>query len=164
MKEILLRYTAYNVWANKQISETLRSLSIEEAERELGGSFPSVRKTITHLWLAESVWIQRLKMAEHILIPADDGTADLGELCDNWIGCSQAISDFTEKIHDDRGLEHQFHYTNIKGEHQKSAVWECLQHVGNHSTFHRGQLINYLRMLGKTNIPSTDFITSCRKK
>ena len=164
MKEIVLNYTQYNVWANKAIIEIVNSLPNEDVEKELVGSFPSVRKTIAHIAFAESIWIQRLQMAEHIIIPNDDDHKPFAELCNEWLGYSNELLAFTDKIKDERGLQHEFHYTNIKGELFKSKVWECLQHVCNHSTFHRGQLITYCRQLGITKIPSTDFITFCRIK
>ncbi len=164
MKEILLNYTEYNVWANKLIAEVLCTLTEEEATKELGGSFSSIRKTVQHLWLAESVWLQRLHMAEHVVLPAENFSGDLNDICQRWLTCSEDLFLFTKKIKDERGLEHQFHYTNIKGEFQKSKVWECLHHVCNHSTLHRGQLITYLRQIGVTKIPATDFIAYCRGK
>ena len=115
-------------------------------------------------WLAESVWLQRLQMAEHVIIPSEKLVGNIQNMCIEWIKCSEGIHEFTKKTYDERGFEHAFHYSNIKGDQMKSKVWECLHHVCNHSSFHRGQLINYLRQVGVTSIPSTDFITFCRKK
>lgn len=164
MKEIILNYTQYNVWANKQIVDLIQQLTEEDCQKEIGGSFPTLRKTIAHIWFAEDVWLQRLLMAEKVIAPEEDETMSFKDMCKNWIASSEGLLQFTEKIHDDRGLIHEFHYNNIKGEHFKSQVWECLHHVCNHSTFHRGQVINFLRMLGVSKIPSTDFITYCRGK
>jgi uncharacterized damage-inducible protein DinB len=164
MNEILLNYTEYNVWANKLIAAVLCTLTEEESKNELGGSFSSIRNTAQHLWLAESVWLQRLNMAEHVVLPAENFSGDLNDICQLWLTCSEDLFLFTKKIKDERGLEHQFHYTNIKGEFHKSKVWECLHHVCNHSTLHRGQLITYLRQIGVTEIPATDFIAYCRGK
>ncbi len=164
MKEILINYTQYNVWANKLILASLTTLTDEEVEKDLGGSFPSIRRTVEHSWFAESIWLQRLQMVEQIVSPALTFSGNFNDACAEWLKISEDLQEFCEKIYDDRGLEHQFHYTNIQGEHCKSKVWECLQHVCNHSTFHRGQLIIYLRQLGKTKIPSTDFIKFSRSK
>ena len=163
MKEIMLRYIGYNLWANTQLMSVIQTLSDEETQQPLGGSFTSIQQTIEHLWLAESVWLQRLRMNEHVRIPTEHFNGNCVQAAEQWLACSAELLEFTNQIHDDRGLEHQFHYTNIKGEFQKSKVWECLQHVCNHSTFHRGQLITYLRQIGKEHLPSTDFIQYCRK-
>ena len=164
MKELLVQYAAYNHWANGLIIQLLSDLSEEQLHQDLGGSFPSAYKTATHIWMAESVWLQRLQMAEHIIVPTENFSGDFVEACKLWTVSSEGLLHFTKKINDERGLTHEFHYKNIKGETFKSKVYECLQHVANHSTFHRGQLINFLRQLGVTKIPSTDFITFCRMK
>jgi len=43
-------------------------------------------------------------------------------------------------------------------------VYQMLQHVFNHATYHRGQLVTMLRQLGQDKIPDTDFYTYCRLK
>ena len=164
MKEILLQYTAYNIWANQLIADLLIKQEQLILEKDLGGSFPTILKTVEHIWLAESVWIQRLEMAEHVIVPTSNLEGGIHEICLEWLKCSERLFAFTKKIIDERGFEHSFHYTNLKGDQLKSKVWECLHHVCNHSSFHRGQLINYLRQVGITTIPATDFIAFCRKK
>ena len=164
MKELLLSYTEYNVWANKLIAELVCGLSDEFRSKDLGGSFVSVAKTVEHIWVAENLWLQRLQMAEHVVAPNENFDGTFEDICHAWLKSSEGLLLFTQKIHDERGLEHEFHYKNIKGEHFKNKVSDCIQHVCNHSTFHRGQLVTYLRQLGETKIPSTDFITFCRRK
>ncbi len=164
MKEILLQYTRYNLWANQLLAKQLEQLSEELYTKQLGGSFGTIEKTVAHIWMAESVWLQRLQMNEHIQLPQDHFKGSLKEMCAAWLQEGQAWIEFVEKIYDERGCEHVFHYTSLDGNAHKSAVWECIHHVCNHSTFHRGQLIQYLRELGYQKLPSTDFITFCRLK
>jgi uncharacterized damage-inducible protein DinB len=40
-------------------------------------------------------------------------------------------------------------------------LWQAIFQCVNHSTFHRGQLIEKLRKLGKTP-PATDYVLFCR--
>lgn len=164
MKQIFLDLLRYNVWANARIISLLEHLTEEQSIQSLGGSFPSVRETVFHIWNAESIWWQRLMMQEQIILPTENFNGGMKEAGEAWQMVSKELLNFCEKIYDDRGLEHEFVYHNLKKEPMKSKVSECLQHVCNHSTFHRGQLVNYLRMLGVTKIPSTDFITFCREK
>ncbi len=164
MKEIILQYTNYNVWANKRIIDLLQILTDDELDKELGGSFSTVRKTVYHIWGAESIWHQRLQMAEHILIPQDHFDGNFSEACMEWQKVSKQFIAFADKQFDDRSFEHEFAYRALKNTPMKSKVWEALHHCMNHSTFHRGQLINYARMLGLTKIQSIDFITYCRER
>lgn len=164
MKQILLDYSLYNVWANARVIALLRDLPVEELDKELGGSFPTVRQTTYHIWGAESIWHQRLQMAEHVIVPQENFEGSFADACSQWQKVSQLLAEFIEKQFDDRGFEHEFVYRNLKKETMKSKVWRALHHCFNHSTFHRGQLINFARMLGQTKIPNTDQITYFREK
>ncbi|HMX78573.1 MAG TPA: DinB family protein, partial [Chitinophagaceae bacterium] len=64
----------------------------------------------------------------------------------------------------DISLEHTIQYYNTKKENFKQPVWQIVLHVVNHSTYHRGQLINMLRQVGVEKLPHTDFIYWTRKK
>lgn len=164
MKDILLQYTKYNLWANLKIGKLLEGLTTDQVHQSLGGSFDTIRKTTEHILMAEDIWWQRLCMQEHVapLQLAED--RQWLDILQQWKVSSEHLLQFTEKIMDDRGCLHQFHYTNLAGEAFKITVWECIQHVCNHSTFHRGQLVNYGRSIGLTKIPSTDFITFSRER
>jgi len=61
-------------------------------------------------------------------------------------------------------LKKEFEYKNLKGLSYRSTIWQIVQHVFNHGTYHRGQLINMLRQLGVEKVPQTDFIIWSRKK
>jgi uncharacterized damage-inducible protein DinB len=162
MKDILLRYTAYNIWANNILIDHLKILSKAEADHENGGSFSSIRKTIHHIYLAESIWLQRLNGQSDIQVPALQPSQPVAELCGQWAELSNAIHQFVHAIDDEQLFLQAIHYKQLNGELKQSMVWECLQHVCNHSSVHRGQLIIYLRQAGKPALPSTDFITFCR--
>ena len=65
MKQLLQQYAAYNVWANKIITERIAQLPEEIIHKETISSFPSLYKTVVHLMDVESLWWQRLKLVEH---------------------------------------------------------------------------------------------------
>jgi uncharacterized damage-inducible protein DinB len=164
MKEILLDYAKYNVWANDRVIELLHKLDENALDQEQGGSFGTIRQTVYHIWGAESIWYQRLQMAEHLIIPQEGFTGTFAEACTAWLAVSKQYIAYIEKQFDDRGFEHEFVYRNLKKEQMKSKVWEALHHCLNHSTFHRGQLIIYARMLGLNKIPATDQIAYSRER
>ncbi len=164
MKQILLDYARYLVWANSRVIALLAELDDEQIQRNLGGSFATVQETVFHIWGAESIWLQRLHMAEHVQVPSMGFAGNFKEALAEWKKVSEQYPAFIEKQFDDRSFEHEFVFRNLKNETMKSKVWEALHHAINHSTFHRGQLINYARMLGLTKIPGTDQITYSREK
>ena len=163
MKDILLAATAYNLWANKRLANVLRTLTSEQLQQTGTGSFPTIEKTMEHLWFAENIWLQRLQLAEQIIDPRETASLLFEENLNAWLSCSADLHAWVKTLQDEQGCTHVFHYRTIKGDLCKSKVWECIQHVMNHGSFHRGQLVNKLREVGITTIPATDFIVYSRE-
>lgn len=162
MKELLQQYAAYNIWATKLLAERISKLSDEEINREIASSFPSLYKTVQHMWLAEEVWWQRLKLVERIDLQSEKFTGSFNELAANLSKQSQQWSEWVSSATENQ-LAHVFAYIRNK-EQLKMPVYQMLQHVFNHASYHRGQLVTILRQLGVDKIPATDFSAFCRKK
>jgi uncharacterized damage-inducible protein DinB len=163
MKELLLQFAAYNIWANQRIMEYLQQIPEEQFIQEMPSSFKSIHSTLLHMWDAESMWWQRMKLQEVITRPSDNfrgTTRDVlaallhqNKLWETWIhNASQPA------------LDHVFMYYTTKREPFKQPIFQMLLHVFNHGTYHRGQIINMLRQLGAEKLPQTDFIVFARKK
>ncbi len=164
MKELLLQYARYNVWANKQIIDSVFKLEEADVDREINSSFNTIRKTVYHVWSAEYVWLQRLQLVEHPLWVAGDFDGTFEAACIDWQRVSGELVQFAKKQFDDRSFGHVVQYHDLKKHPHKTPVSEIMLHVFNHSTYHRGQLITMLRQAGLNEIPGTDFITFVRIK
>ena len=145
----------YNEWANRAFARLLEDLPSELLDREVVSSFPSLRKTVEHVFDAETLWLMRLR----------------GERTDGWPGSvvkdSSSIGFFLERSRELRehglGLTHEaseepIRYLDTEGGAHANTAIEMIQHCVNHSSFHRGQLVTMLRQLGVTQIPQTDLI------
>jgi uncharacterized damage-inducible protein DinB len=163
MKELLVQLASYNVWANKMVTDAVLSLSGEQQYQQLESSFPTLYATIMHMWIAESIWWQRVKLQEKINIPAEDLHPSTTDAVNGLVQQSILWEDWTKNA-SEMMLNHVFAYQNSKREQFKQPVYETLQHVFNHSTYHRGQLITMMRTLGIKALPQTDFFVYCRKK
>lgn len=157
MKDLLLRYARYNIWANQRMLTLLNGLSEEQLDKDLGGSFSSLRKTIYHIWDAESIWFQRLQLASPVLVPTRTFTGDWEEFTHLFTRQSEQLKDFVATASDAK-LAHTIEYNRLAKGIGKSAVVDALLTVFNHSTFHRGQLVTMLRQSGVSKIPPTDYI------
>ena len=156
MKEILKQLASYNLWANQRVFQVILAMPEEKQTTEVPSSFKSIYSTILHVWDAESIWWQRIKLQERVIRPSDKFRGNLNDLVnelmqqgkqwETWIGNASELS-----------LDHVFQYQNSKRELIKQPVYQVLIHVFNHGTFHRGQLINMLRQLGMEKLPATDF-------
>ncbi len=163
MKKIFARYAAYNVWANQRLANCISKLSAEQANREVTSSFNSIYATVLHLWDAESIWWQRLKMNEHLDIPSAGFSGNTNELCNNLIKQSILWSEWAEHA-TEAALEHEFIYRNSKKEQFKQPVHEVMMHLFNHQSYHRGQLVTMFRQVGMQEIPGFDYILFTRGK
>jgi uncharacterized damage-inducible protein DinB len=163
MKQLLLQYAAYNLWANKVLLERLTQLPHEILHKEMGSSFGSIYKTVVHLMEVESVWWQRLKLQEHVQMPEKDPEENFKKLSKKLSVLSKQWNDWVQEA-SEINIEHVFGYYNTKKVFFKQPVYEVLMHVFNHQTYHRGQVVTMMRQNGVDKIPATDFIAFSRKK
>jgi uncharacterized damage-inducible protein DinB len=162
MKELILQLSGYHTWANQQLIDIILQLPGEKQTQTVASSFDSLLKTVIHLWDAESIWWQRLKLSERILIPSETFNGNFNEAANQLLQqnrqWTQWISNAQEHM-----FQHEFIYLNLKKEQFKQPVYQVLLHVFNHGTYHRGQLVTMLRQLGLEKIPQTDYIAWSRK-
>jgi uncharacterized damage-inducible protein DinB len=163
MKQLLQQYAAYNIWANKIITERIASLPPDTIHKEMNSSFGSIYKTVVHLMDVESIWWQRLKLQEHVEWPGKSFNGNFEELSQQLLLHSKQWNDWIQSTNE-LNLIYVFAYQNSKKEHFKQPVYEMLLHLFNHQTFHRGQLVTMLRQNGIEKIPATDFIVFSRSK
>jgi uncharacterized damage-inducible protein DinB len=146
----------YNRWANAKVLESASTLTEEELERKLGGSFPSVLGTLGHLYAAEWIWLERLKGASPPGLPPAQEIPTLPVLKEKWSAVEAGQKAFVESLTDAR-MGETVSYRNVKGEPWSYALGELLVHIVNHSTYHRGQVATMFRQLGKKP-PATDYL------
>ena len=163
MKELLSQLAAYNIWANHKLLEIILALPEEKQKQEVPSSFRSLYTTVFHMWDAESIWWQRMKLHERIIRPSDNFNSSMKDVSNGLLQQNQQWQEWvdtsTEPI-----LDHVFQYYSQKKESFKQPIFQMMLHVFNHGTYHRGQLVNMLRQLGIEKIPQTDFIVWSRKK
>ncbi len=164
MKELLLQYAEYNVWANKRLIDLLLKQEEGLCDKEVASSFTTIRATIMHNWSAEVIWLQRLELAEHPQWMESIFTGTLTEAFQQWQNTSAELVKFIAKQYDDRSFTHEVIFPDRRGDISKMQVGQILHHVFNHATYHRGQIVTMLRTLGVKDIPSTDFFAFARKK
>src|SRR4051812_47802380 len=157
MKTLLQQLASYHTWANQKLAELISSLPESIQEQEVISSFPSLHLTLFHVWNAESVWWQRLKLQENINPPVNYFKGTTNEIIQHLLQQNKMWEDWIN-VSSEMSLDHVFKYHNTKREPFKQPTYQMLLHVFNHGTYHRGQLVSMLRQLGQTKIPQTDFI------
>jgi uncharacterized damage-inducible protein DinB len=152
----------YNSWATQRTLGSVAALTPEQFTRDLGSSFKSVRDTLVHVMSAEWVWLERL----HGKIPTGFVPATefptLASVADRWKDVEHRWHEYVATL-SPADLDTVLQYKNMRGIESASAIWQILQHVANHSTYHRGQITTMLRQLG-ANAVSTDLIAFYRER
>ena len=147
---------AYNAWANDRMFTTLVALSDEQFTRSLGGSFPTIRDTAAHLVSAEWTWVRRWKGTSPRSFPEWASNATAATLREHLTEIEQQRASHLESLTDE-DLGRTLSFTRFNGEESSLPFGQSLQHVVNHSTYHRGQIVTLLRQVGVTPV-STDLL------
>ena len=152
----------YNYWARDRLLEAVDRLSPDQFTRDLGGSFRSVRDTLAHLYGAEWIWYQRWTGESPAALPGADRFADSASVAAGWRDIETQIRAYFERL-DDRALTRVIEYRTTTGVPGASMLWHMLQHVVNHSSYHRGQVTTMLRQLGAAPPKPMDLIAFYRE-
>jgi uncharacterized damage-inducible protein DinB len=146
----------YNTWANNRALVSVAALDSEQFTRNLGGSYPSLQATLTHMLWAEWLWLERWNGGSPKELFAPEEFPSVPSLRSRWSPI-QASQDAFGKSLTALQLQRVLRYTNRKGEQWEYALWRMIHHLCNHSTYHRGQVTNMLRLLGVEPV-ATDFL------
>lgn len=159
MNDRYLDYGLYNIWANDVLINVLLEQDKALLEKELVGSFPTIRATILHLWFAETGWLSRLNGNGWETTKVTDFKGTNKELFIEWQSSSQDFKNFV--ANSNLETEIQFHH---QGQEFSIPAREIVQTVFNHGSYHRGQVVMMMRQLGISKIPQTDYIEWVREK
>jgi uncharacterized damage-inducible protein DinB len=146
----------YNFWANARSLQAASTVPPADFTKELGGSFASLRGTLAHMYGAEWIWLERWRGTSPGKLPFALDFADVETIRSRWQELEQEQKEFLNSLDRSR-LSEVVSYVNLKGETFAYPLGRMLQHVVNHSTYHRGQIATLLRQLGATPL-STDLL------
>lgn len=156
MLNAIRRLYVYTRWANDQVVAACEAIPTDDVHRDLGGSFPSVLATLEHVAAADWVWLERWQGRSPGGFPDGVDTSSLEAIHRYWQDIQDRRAVWLESL-TDADLDRVVAYRNTKGGAYEGRLSDLLTHVVNHSTYHRGQLVTYLRQLGHP-APSTDLV------
>jgi uncharacterized damage-inducible protein DinB len=142
---------SYNDWANKRALHAAATLTAEQFTQPLGNSFSSVRDTLAHMYGAETIWLQRFKGESPSAFPDTSQINDIASLRAKWDPTAADLLNFIEGL-TQQEIDRVVEYKTMKFGVYSNPMWQSLQHVVNHGTYHRGQITTMLRQLGATPI------------
>jgi len=152
----------YNTWANHRSLEAAAALTNEQFIRPMGSSFSSVRDTLAHICGGEWVWLERFQGRSPASLPDVAECGDAASLRAQWAEQEQKLLAFAGKLTQE-DLNRMMEYKTLKFGVYTNPLWQSMQHLVNHGTYHRGQVTTMLRQLGAQAI-ATDLMHFYRER
>ncbi|WP_027486094.1 DinB family protein [Allorhizobium undicola] len=146
-------FAAYNEWANQTLYEAAATLSEEELHRETGAFFGSLFGTLSHLVVADQIWLRRLsgEGPTHTQLNAKP-CADFHSLHQARVETDARLRQFCEALTEEK-LAGEIEYRPVTSpEPVRQPLGQILAHLFNHQTHHRGQAHMILTVLGKPSL------------
>jgi len=150
--EEVTQLVAFNQWADARFFEAMSQLSAEQYGRDLHSSHGGIHGTLAHIVGVEKGWLRRWQRQPETAAPSLSQMHSLAELRAYWERVCAEMNLFLAAL-DDRKLQETLETTTLMGTFT-APYWQMIQHVVDHSSYHRGQIVTMLRQLGVTP-PST---------
>ena len=157
----------YTEWANGLALSAAAELSDENLRRDFRISHGSIFGTLLHMAGAEWLWLERW----HGRSPAGkeawslwkaESCADLATLNERWREVVDRRTGFISELDESR-LMAEVPFKLLSGDPNSMPLVDQMQHVANHATLHRGQVVGMLRQL-EIAPPSTDLLFYLRRE
>lgn len=157
----------YTEWANDLAMDAAAKLSDDHLRRDFGISHKSILGTLVHMAGAEWIWLERW----HGRSPTKDqawslwsteSCADLDILRERWGELINQRRRYVSELDESR-LTGELAFKLLSGDPSSMPLVDQMQHVANHATMHRGQVVGMIRQLG-IDPPSTDLLFFLRRE
>lgn len=147
---------AYTLWADRVVLRAAAEIDPDDLVREAGASFGTVLGTLAHALGAQRLWFSRFVGDPLTWLPGVQDYPDLERLEEGFEEFWAEAKSFLAALTDDQ-LATDLVWTSLSGETRTLSLWQCILHLVNHSTYHRGQVVTLFRQLGYEP-PSTDLV------
>lgn len=161
LEDVRLLYE-FNAWANNRTLDACAALTPEQLTRDLGSSFKSVRDTLAHIYGAQWIWMERWHGRVPSGLPSAVDFPDLQTLRQRFAEMDRNLVDYTASLNAD-DVARVISVKTSSGAVFAQPLWQMLQHLANHGSYHRGQVATMLRQLG-AKPTGTDMIGFYRER
>jgi uncharacterized damage-inducible protein DinB len=156
----------YTEWANGLAMDAADKLPDEDLRSDVGISHKSIFGTLLHMAGAEWIWFERWNgrspaKAEAWSMWTPESCADLATLNDRWSEVVDQRARFISELDESR-LAAELPFKLLSGDPSSMRLVDQMQHVANHATLHRGQVVGMIRQVG-IDPPSTDLLFYLRR-
>jgi uncharacterized damage-inducible protein DinB len=151
----------YTEWANARVLVAAEKLPPDELLRDVRVSHRSILGTLLHIAGADWIWLERWQgnspVGQDVWAGwTPDDARSLQQVREKWREVNHRRNAYLETV-SDADLAREFVYRRFTGEPYSLPLVQQMQHVVNHSTLHRGQIVGMIRQLGVAP-PTTDLL------
>ncbi len=154
MLEQLRNQTEYVIWSMGRTIELLETLSHEQFTRPMPDGAESVRDKLVHTIDGVAVWAARCEAALESGIRSAESFGNLAVTIGYWKTESQRLAQLMEGMTEEE-LAEQRGYPDQDQQSGPHSVAEVLFHVLDHCTYHRAQVMAFLRAVGGEPVSTT---------
>ncbi|MFP8893173.1 MULTISPECIES: DinB family protein [Chryseobacterium] len=155
LKTLVSKSAQYNNWVVNKYIDWLSTKSDEQLNQETISSFPTILKTLHHIWQTQEYWWSHISEKDDFDFVKTAETTSKEDVFNAIKNNSQKLVDYVESLSEEDLSK------NVKIESQwfqcDFSKYEYIQHAILHSTYHRGQIVTMGRNIGITDAPMTDF-------
>lgn len=152
---LVRKNASYNAWTTQTLIQWLSTKDISTLDQVVPSSFPSIRASLIHIANTERFWLDVMRKAPLTFSSEDLEALSVAQLLAYCVKQSEELSLYIDQLSEEELLQEVTLDTPwVKGSRPR---YEFLQHVVNHTTYHRGQIITIGRNIGLTDAPMTDF-------
>ena len=151
----------YNGWANRTIFDAVAGLPPEQYFQDLKSSYGGIHGTLAHIVWAEQLWLHRWIGKPNPAVPHGADLKSLEDVRSRWEDVEAERARFVAGLDESRLDETRLVKPSSGGEFVHTFR-QMFRHFINHSSYHRGQIVTFIRQLG-AKPPSTDLILYYRR-
>ena len=153
----------YHYWARDRLLAAVEPLTDEQRTRDMGSSFKSIHDTLVHLVAAEWAWFSRWQGVSPTSLAQAGEFPDFATVRARWTALEPQVRAHVEAAGTE-GLDHVYEFKTLAGVAGQAPLWQMVQHVVNHASYHRGQVTTLLRQIGAAPPRSLDLFAFHREQ
>lgn len=161
MKHPALQLYDYHLWANQRVFENLKELPQNIYHKEIQSVFSSISEVLVHIYITDTTWLgvmlgdsyDEIVMASDQLRETTKGKS-IEEMETMFVHLSGQFKTFFDR---QGNLDQAVFPEHPNFGRLETNLFELVQHVVNHGTYHRGNVTAMLRQLGHPGV-MTDYI------
>lgn len=153
----------YHYWARDRVLAAVAEISSTDFTAPRSNSFSSIRDTLAHTYFAEWAWYSRWQGTSPTALPDASRFQECDAIRRAWAELEHDVRAFVDRL-SDAELDREIQYRLFSGVEAATPIWQMVQHVVNHASYHRGQITTMLRQAGSQPPKSMDLIAFYRER